>query len=173
MLQSLRAHLSSKFENINELRHHNHHHPHHRQHRQTRALGIACHAQELASPCSENKCDRYPSGLRPRRQHFVPRHHVARSARGLYPESRFSSRRWATAVAASLVIRPYMRHKEQASISQLSCMSCTRASLLISAAVHHHRNHQNFHQHNHSPSQLEVSSSIGRGKQFMHKRLQC
>ena len=53
MLQSLRAHLSSKFANIHELQPQDHHRPHHRQHRPTLALGIACHAQELASPCSE------------------------------------------------------------------------------------------------------------------------
>ena len=165
MLKSLRAYLSSQFVNINERQHRNQRQPHHRQHRQTRALGIACHAHELASPCCEDTCDCYPLGLRPRRQHSMPHHHVARSARGLL--------RVKLQLYTDGLLRPHMRHKELASKSPLSCKSCPRASLLISVAIHHHQVIKDYHQCNHSPSQLEVSSSLGRGKQFMHKRLQC
>ena len=90
---------------------------------QARARGIACHAPELASPCSEDTCDCYPLGLRPRRQHSMPRHNVARSARGSYQESSFSSRRWALL-------------SQLAWQSGLSLQASLRASKHISAVMH-------------------------------------
>ena len=39
----------------------------------------------------------------------------------------------------------------------------------ISAVIHHHRNHQRLSPHNHS-LRLEVSGTVGRGKQFMHQK---
>ena len=64
---------------------------------QTRALGIACHAPELASPCSEDTCDCYPLGLRPRRQHSMP-HHLGTVGSGFFKsQASTSQRRTATA----------------------------------------------------------------------------
>ena len=79
--------------------------------RQTQALGIACHAPELASPCSEeefarhkNECDRNPLGLRPRRQHSMP-HHCGTVGSGFVESQASASQGRTTAVAARLVIR--------------------------------------------------------------------
>ena len=53
----------------------------------------------------------------------------------------------------------HKEHQEQACLSQLP--------FIIIKII------KDYHQCNHSPSQLEVKSLSDEGKQFMHKRLQC